>query len=289
MAWTRLYDDAEPQRINRWLAQNGVCSRREAEALIARGLVSIDGVTVEDVGRKIEAGQTLMLADSAQSELERGLSIMLNKPMGVVSAQPEGRQVPAIRLLTADALIGESPRIPDRNTSLAPLGRLDQDSRGLLILSDDGVLAKAIIGPESDLDKEYRVRVTGKITDKKLAKLRHGLSLDGRELKPAQVARDGEQRLRFILKEGRNRQIRRMCEQVELSVVDLFRIRIGPLRLDDLPGGRWRVLTTDERAALLAASTSSPPAPTGTPPAPSEGQPAVPRPGRSPVGSRGPR
>ena len=254
MAWTRRYDEAEPQRVNRWLAQSGVCSRREAEDLIARGLVSIDGALVTDLGRKIEANQTLVLADPSGGPPQASLSLVLNKPVGVVSAQPEKGQIPAVRLLTAAALVGESPTIPDRDTSLAPLGRLDMDSHGLLILSEDGVLAKAVIGPTSELDKEYLVRVTGSVTEAKLAKLRHGLGLDGRQLKPAKVGLVGEQRLRFVLNEGRNRQIRRMCELVDLAVADLLRTRIGPLRLGDLPEGRWRVLTADERDALVKAS-----------------------------------
>lgn len=253
MAWTRTYDEPEPQRVNRWLAQSGVCSRREAEGLIEQGLVSIDGETVTDAGRKIQPGQTLVLADAAQAKIEGGLTVILHKPVGVVSAQPDPGQVPAIRLLTRAALEGESPMIPGRDTRLAPVGRLDMDSRGLLLLSDDGVVAKAVIGPTSELDKEYVVKVAGQITEAKLAKLRHGLSLDGRQLRPAQVRVSGEQTLRFILKEGRNRQIRRMCDLVELKVLDLFRLRIGPLKLGDLRQGRWRVLTAEERAALIAA------------------------------------
>jgi 23S rRNA pseudouridine2604 synthase len=252
MAWTRRYDDAEPQRVNRWLAQSGVCSRREAEDLITRGLVFIDGARVDDVGRKIAPGQTLVLNDAAAGQLQASLTVVLNKPLGVVSSQPEGEQVPAVRLLTPGALRGESPAIPDRNSRLAPLGRLDQDSHGLLILSEDGVLAKALIGPASTLDKEYLVRVAGRVTDAKLAKLRLGLSLDGRQLKPAKVTLAGEQRLRFILTEGRNRQIRRMCDLVDLMVTDLYRLRIGPLRLGDLPERCWRALSGEERAALLA-------------------------------------
>jgi 23S rRNA pseudouridine2604 synthase len=251
MAWTRLYEEAEPQRVNRWLAQSGVCSRREAEALIAQGLVTIDGEPVSDPGRKILAGQTLALNDSAQAHLETQLSVVIHKPVGLVSAQPEAGQVPAARLLTRAALFGPPAPIPSTSTRLAPMGRLDMDSRGLLILSEDGVLAKAVIGPASDLDKEYLVQVTGVITERKLATLRHGLHLDGRELKPAKVTLIGEQRLRFVLWEGRNRQIRRMCEAVGLHVVDLFRVRIGPLRLGDLPEGRWRPLAPEERAALL--------------------------------------
>ena len=251
MAWTRTYAEAEPQRVNRWLAQSGVCSRREAEGLIAKGLVSIDGQRVDDPGRKIEAGQTLVLADSAETLLGATLSVMIHKPVGVVSSQPEGGQVPAVRLLTRQALWGDSATIPGRDSRLAPVGRLDMDSRGLLILSEDGVVAKAVIGPASDLEKEYQVRVTGQVTARGLGLLRHGLQLDGRQLKPARVSVIADQQLRFVLKEGRNRQIRRMCDLVGLEVIDLLRVRIGDLRLGALPEGRWRPITAEERAALI--------------------------------------
>jgi 23S rRNA pseudouridine2604 synthase len=254
MAFTRLYEESEPQRVNKWLAQSGVCSRREAEGLIAEGLVSIDGETVADPGRKILPGQTLVLADKAERRLDAQMSILLHKPRGIVSAQPEPGQTPAARLLTRDRLWGAPVAAPGPDSKLAPVGRLDMDSRGLLILSEDGVLAKALIGPASTLDKEYRVFVMGEITDAKLALLRHGLELDGRKLRPAEVEVIADQRLRFVLKEGRNRQIRRMCELVELKVVDLFRVRVGSLTLGDMPEGRWRPLSLRERDALIAGT-----------------------------------
>ena len=252
MAWTRRYDDAEPQRINKWLAQSGVCSRREAEALIGEGLIYIDGERVEDAGRKILTGQTLTLTDKAEGRLE-GFTAVLNKPVGYVSGQPEPGYTPAVRLLTKEALVGQSVTIPDSRMSLPPLGRLDLDSHGLLILSNDGVLAKAVIGPQSELDKEYVVRVAGRIDPPKIALLQHGLELDGRQLKQAKVTVQG-QVLRVILTEGRNRQIRRMCELLDLRVMDLLRVRIGPLALGDLPEGRWRVLSAAERLAMIDAS-----------------------------------
>ena len=116
------------------------------------------------------------------------------------------------------------------------------------------MLAKAVIGADSALDKEYTVLVDGAITEAKLGKLRHGLSLDGKVLKPAKVGRDGQQRLRFTLREGRKRQIRRMCELVDLGVVDLLRVRIGPLKLENLPEGKWRALAPGERDALVKAA-----------------------------------
>ncbi|MFT3727977.1 MAG: pseudouridine synthase [Terricaulis sp.] len=251
MTWSKTFTGAEPQRINKWLAGEGVCSRREAEDMIARGLVRIDGARVDDPGRKIEPGQTLVLADRGGPA---PITAVLNKPVGYVSAQPEAGQIPAARLLVKANLVGETDNLPTKTTSLAPLGRLDQDSRGLLLLSEDGVLAKAVIGAESTLDKEYLVRVDGEISEAKLGKLQHGLSLDGKVLKPAKVTREGAQTLRFILREGRKRQIRRMCELVGLDVVDLLRVRIGPLKLERLPEGKWRALTPAERETLVKAA-----------------------------------
>ncbi len=252
MSFSKTYEGDEPQRVNRWLAQSGVCSRREAEALIEAGAVFIDGERVTDVGRKISAGQTLVLNDRAELGLGAQVSVVIHKPVGIVSAQPDPGQIPAARLLTAENQVG--PGIaPSSRASLPPLGRLDQDSRGLLLLSEDGVLAKAIIGPESQVDKEYVVTVLGKVDRAKIQKLRHGLELDGRQLKPAKVTQEDMQVLRFVLVEGRNRQIRRMCELVGLDVSDLVRVRIGPVKLGDLREGKWRHLTADEREALVKA------------------------------------
>lgn len=250
MAFSRTYDGAEPSRINKWLGQSGVCSRREADALIADGLVSIDGEVVTDAGRKIEAGQTLTLSDRAETALAAGVTIVMHKPVGYVSGQPEPGKIPAVRLLIGANRIGDGA-VPRKDDSLPPIGRLDEDSRGLLLLSSDGVVAKAVIGPESKLDKEYLVEVRGPVTERKLTMLRHGLELDGRKLKPARVTQLEPQRLLFVLTEGRNRQIRRMCDLVDLRVTDLLRIRIGPIKLDGVPEGRWRILTAEERTALI--------------------------------------
>ena len=252
MAWTRRYDEAEPQRVNRWLAQSGVCSRREAEALIAQGLVSIDGETVADAGRKIAPGQTLTLADAAERAGGAASTVMLHKPRGVVSAQPEPGQIPAVRLLTREALVGESPVIPDRDTRLAPVGRLDMDSRGLLILSEDGVVAKAVIGPAVDAGKGIP---GGGDRRAHRAQARPAAPRPGARRPQAEAGRGRADRraagCSIVLTEGRNRQIRRMCELVELKVVDLFRVRVGPLTLGDMPEGHWRPLTSAERAALV--------------------------------------
>jgi 23S rRNA pseudouridine2604 synthase len=132
---------------------------------------------------------------------------------------------------------------------LAPAGRLDIDSQGLLILTQDGRVARQLIGDDSDVDKEYLVRVTGRIAANGLALLNHGLSLDGRALRPARVAWQNDDQLRFVLREGRKRQIRRMCELVGLRVVGLKRVRMGKVVLGDLPVGKWRYLKPGERFA----------------------------------------
>jgi len=272
MAFRRTHDGDEPVRVNKWLAQAGVASRREVEDLIARGLVLIDGQTVTDPGRKILPRQTLEIRDAradaargaapsptgggaTQTPLQR-VTLVLNKPVGLVSAQPERGQVPAARMVLADTqwtAPGARPApVPPRDLALAPLGRLDMDSRGLLILSTDGVLAKAVIGPTSQVDKEYLVRLRGPLDDRRIALLRHGLRLDGRALRPARVTREGRDVVRMVLTEGRNRQIRRMAELVGLEVTDLMRVRIGCVALEGLPEGRWRALTPDERAGLVA-------------------------------------
>ena len=251
MSVTKTYDGDEPVRVNKWLAQSGVCSRREADALIEQGLVRIDGETITSAGHKIEPGQTLTLDQDGAAALDARMTILYHKPIGIVSGQPEPGETPAIRMIRRANVFGPADIYPGFETKLAPVGRLDKDSHGLLILSEDGVLAKAIIGPESDLEKEYRVVVRGEIFEEKLKWLRHGLELDGRKLKPAKVVQTGDQTLTFILKEGRNRQIRRMCDMCELRVTDLYRVRIGSLRIGNLPEGQWRYMTPEERAELI--------------------------------------
>lgn len=247
MSIVKTYDGPEPIRVNKFMAQSGLSSRREADALIAQGCVKVDGTVITDAGHKIGQGQTLSVETGAATDK---LTILYHKPIGIVSGQPEVGEIPAIRMIKPQNFLGDdAPVLPP---DLAPAGRLDKDSRGLLILTSDGVVAKALIGPESVIDKEYIVKVRGEVFEAKLKWLRHGLSLDGRKLKPAKVDVIAPQTLSFILKEGRNRQIRRMCDMCELRVIDLFRVRSGPVKIDDLPEGKWRALNATERDALVS-------------------------------------
>jgi len=246
MTFKDTYKGEEPIRVNKLLAQSGICSRREAEDLLGSGQIRVDGVIV-GVGYKIEKGQNLeILADGKQS-LDNKFNIIYHKPVGIVSGQPEKGQVPAIRMINRMNRWLDDDEVPIRDTRIPPVGRLDKDSRGLLILSQDGVFAKAIIGPESMVEKEYLVKAKGYINAVKLKLLRHGLELDGRKLRPAIVEQLSPNTLNFTLQEGRNRQIRRMCDEVGLEVIDLFRIRIGNISISDLPQGKWRTIRPEEK------------------------------------------
>src|SRR5262249_44911605 len=180
------------------------------------------------------------------------VTIVLNKPVGYVSAQPEGDYQPAVVLITRANQFGDAKlRLrPQHLKGLAVAGRLDIDSQGLLLFTQDGRIAKKIIGDDGKVEKEYIVRVTGPLPemlpDDKLRLLRHGLELDGKPLKPARVEWLNRDQLRFVLTEGKKRQIRRMCELVGLKVLGLKRVRIGKLKLANLPEGKWRFLESGE-------------------------------------------
>lgn len=240
----------EPIRLSKLMAQRGLCSRREADEYISRGLVFVDGAPISTVGTKVFPHQRIELAAEAQQQQHDLVTIVLNKPIGCVSGQPEKGYQPAVELITAENRWSESkgPALKREHLrGLAPAGRLDIDSKGLLIFTQDGRLAKRLTGENSDLEKEYLVRVSGQLDDRQLALLRHGLSLDDKPLKPAHVEWLNADQLRFILKEGRKRQIRRMCDLVGLKVLGLKRVRIGALMLGKLPEGQWRFLQAEER------------------------------------------
>lgn len=240
--------DEEPIRLSKLMAQRGLCSRREADRFIEQGLVLVDGEVVNQLGVKVSPQAKIQLAARAQQQQHQLVTILLNKPVGYVSAQPEPGYTPAIKLITPANQFGDrTQRLkPEHLKGLAVAGRLDIDSQGLLLFTQDGRLAKRIIGEQSALEKEYLVRVVGGLPDDRLALLRHGLALDGKRLKPAQVEWLNREQLRFVLTEGRKRQIRRMCELVGLQVVGLKRVRIGNLRLGNLPEGKWRFWQSGE-------------------------------------------
>ena len=245
------YKLMEKIRLSKRMSELGLCSRREADVYIAKGWVEVDGETVSELGSKVYPTQHITLRTAAQATQEQRVTILINKPVGYVSGQAEHGYKPASALLDEAThwAEDESPTKFHRSQflGLAPAGRLDIDSQGLLILTQDGRVAKHLIGEDSKVDKEYLVRVKGKLGDSGLALLCQGLKLDGEYLKPAKVTWQNEDQLRFVLREGKKRQIRRMCELVGLTVTGLKRIRIGKIKLGNLPLGQWRYLGENEQ------------------------------------------
>ncbi len=265
-------------RLNKRMAELGLASRREADDWIARGWVKVNGV-VAAMGMQVTPDARIEVAKQAQGQQANQVTILLNKPMGIVSGQAEDGHQPAI------TLIQPHNRWPEDNArfffhprqlqSLVPAGRLDIDSIGLLVLTQDGRVARQLIGEDAVMEKEYLVRVTtlgGSAPSRgrddlatihendpvstnvqavfpaaQLERLRHGLSLDGQALKPAKISWQNPEQLRVVLTEGKKRQIRRMCELVGLKVVGLKRVRIGKVMLGNLPLGQWRYLAPHER------------------------------------------
>ncbi len=232
------------------MSQQGLCSRREADSYIERGWVFVDGERVTELGTRVDPASRITLNKAAQASQLARVTVLLHKPVGYVSAQAEQGYKPAVSLIKAESRFS-GDRSRERFSAmhlrgLAPAGRLDIDSQGLLVLTQDGRIAKRLIGENSAVEKEYLVRVRGRLSKAGLALLNHGLSLDGEALRPAQVGWLNQDQLRFVLRQGKKRQIRRMCELVGLEVVGLKRIRIGKVKLGDLPPGQWRYLRGDE-------------------------------------------
>ena len=244
----------EDQRLSKVLAERGLASRREADDWIDAGWVKVDG-EMAVLGARVFPHQVIEIDDAARTQQAHRVTILLHKPIGYVSGQAEDGYEPASVLVTQANHWPEDPSRerwhPGHARGIAPAGRLDIDSTGLLVLTQDGRIARHLIGEDSDVEKEYLVRVEyprgGQFPDADLDRLRHGLWLDGKELRPAKVSWANEDQLRFVLREGRKRQIRRMCEAVGLVVVGLKRVRIGSVVLGKLPPGQWRYLREDER------------------------------------------
>lgn len=245
---------AEPIRLSKRMSELGLCSRREADEWIERGWVSVDGAIVSELGSKVFPHQRIAVEHRASAEQAKRVTVLINKPIGVVSGQAEDGYTPAVALIEPETRWKEDRSACQFQRShlrnLVAAGRLDIDSTGLLVLTQDGRIAKQLIGADSAIDKEYLVRVQhlkpGRLPDSSLKLLNHGLSLDGKKLLPAKVSWQNEDQLCFVLREGKKRQIRRMCEAVGLSVLGLKRVRIGRVALGNLPLGQWRYLRADE-------------------------------------------
>jgi 23S rRNA pseudouridine2604 synthase len=240
--------------VAKLITERGLASRREADEWIEAGWVRVNG-RLAVLGQRAASDALIEIDPRARAEQARSVTVLLHKPIGYVSGQAEDGYQPASVLVTpANRWEGDTSRIEFRGSHLrhlAPAGRLDIDSTGLLVLTQDGRVAKRLIGDETRVEKEYLVRVEfsgpGRLPEAELERLRHGMELDDVALRPARVSWQNEDQLRIVLREGRKRQIRRMCELVGLKVLGLKRVRIGSVSLGPLPVGQWRYLRDDER------------------------------------------
>ena len=226
------------ERLQKYLAHAGVCSRRHAEELIAQGKVVVNGETVTQMGVKIDPDKDEVLVRGRKVKPENDRTyIMLNKPAGyLTTCKQPGRKI-----------VMDLVDLPQR---LYPIGRLDNNSTGLLLLTDDGRIHHRLSHPSFDHEKEYNVETVADIPEQALESMRKGMSLDGRKTRPARVKRTGPKSFVIVLKEGRNRQIRRMVELTKNKVRKLHRVRMSTIRLGNLPPGKWRPLNHEEIQAL---------------------------------------
>lgn len=243
------------ERLQKVLATAGVASRRHAEEMISAGRVAVNGRVIRSLGSKADPNVDVIAVDGKRITVspERHY-FLLNKPRGVLStaADPHGRPT------VVDLLHGQLTDGEGRQFRIFPIGRLDLDSEGMLLLTDDGDLTHRVTHPSVELDKEYRVLVRGDFTPEKGNQLRTGIYLDGRKTAPLKMnvepsSDPGYTWLHVTLHEGRKRQIRRMCAQIGLEVVRLFRIRIGPLTLAGLRPGQIRPLSEAEIEMMRGA------------------------------------
>ena len=226
-------------RLQKYLSEQGICSRRQAEKLIVEGKIFVNGIPQTVLGSKIDPEIDKISINNIVIKQRKNLVyIAINKPVGIVTSchQPGSRTI-------VDLM--------DLKERLYPVGRLDKDSNGLLLMTNDGILAYRLSHPKFKHEKEYVVSLEKRIMEGALIKLRNGMNIDGTKTQPAKVVKIGEHRFRMVLTEGRNRQIRKMCSKIENEVVKLKRIRIENIELGSLKPGEWRTLTTAEKKELL--------------------------------------
>jgi len=224
-------------RLNKYIAYLNIASRREADKLIKDGKVKVNGEII--INPAIQVGENDKIICDIEDYKNEKIYIKLNKPVGYVVSNNKKEGKPIYKLLD------------EKLKKLYPVGRLDKDSKGLILFTNDGVFSRKIIGEESECEKEYYVKLEGIISDGALKKLEFGILLDGKKLKPAIVKRVSKNSFNIILKEGRNRQIRRMCEKVGFEVILLKRLRISNIYLNDLQEGKFEYLTKDEINSIL--------------------------------------
>lgn len=229
--------DGEPVRINKYLADCGVCSRRQADEMVAQGRVTVDGETAV-TGTKVVPSQDVRVDGKNIKDDGKTIVLLLNKPVGIVCTTAEDEKDNVVKFV-------------NYKRRIYPVGRLDKDSRGLLILTNRGDLVNGIMRSRYDHEKEYVVTVHRPVTQKFIDGMSAGVPILGTRTKPCIVEKLGKYRFKIIITEGLNRQIRRMCEHFDYVVTDLKRVRILDIELGDIPEGKWRQATKNEVYSLL--------------------------------------
>ena len=241
----------EPPRLSKRISELFGCSRREADEWIENGWVRVDGVVVKVLGTRAHPKAVIEVKEDAKSHRPESVTLILNKPEGVVAGLAEDTQKSAAQLILPENRWSEDETpLSFKATHLRGLalaGKLDTEASGMLVFTQEGSVARRIVGDDTKLEKEYLVAVEGELSAADLKKLNFGLSLDEIKLKRAEVSRQHEGTLRFVLHESRPQQIQRMCELVGLRVVGIKRLRIGSVSLGKLPAGKWRYLREGER------------------------------------------
>lgn len=229
-------DRGDSVRLNKYISESGFCSRREADKLIQSGLVTIDGVKAE-MGTKVTKGQKVRVNGILISKEEELVYIALNKPVGITCT-------------TEHKVKGNIVDFVNHKKRIFPIGRLDKDSQGLILMTNDGDIVNKILRAGNNHEKEYIVTVNKPINDEFVKKMSNGIRILGKVTKKCYVKKEGNNTFRIILTQGLNRQIRRMCESLGYEVVKLKRIRIMNINLSDLKIGKWRELTYNELKGL---------------------------------------
>ena len=229
--------DGEPIRINKYLADCGVCSRRQADEMVAQGRVTVDGETAV-TGTKVTPTQEVRVDGKSIKDDGKTIVLLLNKPVGIVCTTAEDEKDNVVKFV-------------NYKRRVYPVGRLDKDSRGLLILTNRGDLVNGIMRSRYDHEKEYIVTVHRPVTQKFLDGMSAGVPILGTRTKPCVTEKLRKYRFRIVITEGLNRQIRRMCEHFDYVVTDLKRVRILDINLGDIPEGKWRQATKNEVYSLL--------------------------------------
>lgn len=227
------------ERLNKYIASCGICSRRKADELITNGKVKINDIVVTNLGEKVNNEDVVKVDNKIIQKEEKKVYIALNKPRGYVTTNSDEYN----RKNVID-LIHEDVRV-------YPIGRLDMDTEGLLILTNDGEFSNKVMHPKNKIEKTYIVTTDTNVTNNQIEQLRNGVDIGDYITRPAKVKREGKDKIKIIISEGKNRQVRRMCEAVNINLLNLRRIQVGNINLGTLQSGKYRYLTEHEKKDMV--------------------------------------